>query len=93
MSSFRNNTLHLLPKRMALGTKSHPTQFSTDLDFAADDEGIGGIVLDSLDGAELYEVRFDLVVVTEGRRAELTVTTRLGSPTIDAKIEIVSHRP
>lgn len=63
-------------------------RFSTDLDFAASDPTVADIVLDTLNGAELHEVRFDVEVVTPHRRGQLTITTPLGSPAIDARVEI-----
>ncbi|MEX0620686.1 MAG: nucleotidyl transferase AbiEii/AbiGii toxin family protein [Acidimicrobiia bacterium] len=68
-------------------------RFSTDLDFAAAEETVADIVLDALDGAELHEVRFGIEVVTPHRRGRLTVTTPLGSPAIDARVEITPRSP
>lgn len=68
-------------------------RFSTDLDFAAPDATVAGIVLDTLDGAELHDVHFAVEVVTPQRRGRLTVTTPLGSPAIDARVEIAPRSP
>ncbi|MEX2624359.1 MAG: nucleotidyl transferase AbiEii/AbiGii toxin family protein [Acidimicrobiia bacterium] len=68
-------------------------RFSTDLDFAAAEEAVADIVLDVLNGAELHEVGFTVEVVTPHRRGQLTVTTPLGSPAIDARIEITLRSP
>lgn len=68
-------------------------RFSTDLDFSADEEGLGGLLMEALDGAELYEVRFSIDVDTPGRRGGLNVTTPLGVPRAGAKIEVSLHKP
>ncbi|MDA8285820.1 MAG: nucleotidyl transferase AbiEii/AbiGii toxin family protein [Actinomycetota bacterium] len=66
-------------------------RFSTDLDFAAPDADTGELLLDTIDGAELFDVRFTLAD-RENLRAKLVVTTPLGQPQIPARIEI-SPRP
>jgi uncharacterized protein len=66
-------------------------RFSTDLDFAAPDLDAAGLLLDTLDGAELFDVRFRLDK-REELRARLVVETPLGQPQIPARIEI-SPRP
>jgi predicted nucleotidyltransferase component of viral defense system len=66
-------------------------RFSTDLDFAAPDAEVGEILLDTLDGAALYDVRFRLDQ-REPLRARLVVDTPLGQPQIPARVEI-SARP
>lgn len=66
-------------------------RFSTDLDFATPDTETGELLLDALDGAELFDVRFTLTH-RETLRARLIVTTPLGQPQIPARIEI-SPRP
>ena len=63
-------------------------RFSTDLDFAVGDPDLGGMVMETLDGAALHDVRFAVKVVTPGRRGKLQVDTPLGSPRVDAKLEI-----
>lgn len=65
-----------------------PGRFSTDLDFSTEEPSAGELLLDALDGSELFEVRFSLTGVEPGRRGSLSVGTPLGSPGIDAKIEI-----
>lgn len=62
-------------------------RFSTDLDFAAPDTDTAELLLDSIDGAELFEVRFSLAD-RESLRAKLVVETPLGQPQIPARIEI-----
>jgi len=62
-------------------------RFSTDLDFAIPDVDIAGLLLDTLDGAELFDVRFSLAE-RETLRAKLIVETPLGQPQIPARIEI-----
>lgn len=68
-------------------------RFSTDLDFAASDPTVAEMVLDTLHGAELHQVRFEVEVVTPGRRARLAVSTPLGSPAIEARLEITPRAP
>jgi hypothetical protein len=62
-------------------------RFSTDLDFAAPDVETGELLLDTIDGAELFDVRFTLID-RETLRARVVVTTALGQPQIPARIEI-----
>ncbi len=66
-------------------------RFSTDLDFATPDVDTGELLLDTIDGAELFDVRFTLAD-REELRAKLVVDTPLGQPQIPARIEI-SPRP
>jgi hypothetical protein len=62
-------------------------RFSTDLDFAAPDVETGELLLDTIEGAELFDVRFTLTD-RENLRARLVVNTPLGQPQIPARIEI-----
>jgi predicted nucleotidyltransferase component of viral defense system len=62
-------------------------RFSTDLDFAAPDGETGELLLDTIDGAELFDVRFTLTD-REILRARLVVNTPLGQPQIPARVEI-----
>jgi predicted nucleotidyltransferase component of viral defense system len=62
-------------------------RFSTDLDFAAPDVDTAELLLDIIDGAELFDVRFTLAE-REPLRAKLVVDTALGQPQIPARIEI-----
>ena len=66
-------------------------RFSTDLDFAAPDADSAGLLLDTLDGAELFDVRFRLID-RKPLRAKMVVETPLGQPRIPARVEI-SPRP
>lgn len=66
-------------------------RFSTDLDFATPDVETGELLLDAIDGAELFDVRFTLAD-REALRGNLVVDTPLGQPRIPARIEI-SPRP
>ena len=70
-----------------------PARFSTDLDFSAEELGAGELLLDALDGSELFGVRFSITDVEPGRRGTLSVETALGGPGIDAKIEISPRGP
>lgn len=62
-------------------------RFSTDLDFAAPDADVAGLLLDTMEGAELFDVRFRLAD-REALRAQFVVETPLGQPRIPARIEI-----
>jgi predicted nucleotidyltransferase component of viral defense system len=62
-------------------------RFSTDLDFATPDIDTAELLLDTLDGAELFDVRFSLDE-RETLRAKLIVDTPLGQPQIPARIEL-----
>lgn len=62
-------------------------RFSTDLDFAVPDADTAGLLLDTIDGAELHDVRFTLAD-REALRAELVVDTPLGQPRVPARIEM-----
>jgi predicted nucleotidyltransferase component of viral defense system len=62
-------------------------RFSTDLDFATPDLDTAEFLLDTLDGAELFDVRFTLEQ-REATRAKLVVDTPLGRPRIPAVVEI-----
>jgi predicted nucleotidyltransferase component of viral defense system len=66
-------------------------RFSTDLDFATPDVETGELLLDTIDGAEHFDVRFTLAD-RDALRAKLAVDTPLGQPRITARIEI-SPRP
>ncbi|MHB8465509.1 MAG: nucleotidyl transferase AbiEii/AbiGii toxin family protein, partial [Acidimicrobiales bacterium] len=62
-------------------------RFSTDLDFATPDVEVAAFLLDTLDGAEIFDVRFTLSE-REALRAKLIIDTPLGQPQIPARIEI-----
>ncbi|HEV7761520.1 MAG TPA: nucleotidyl transferase AbiEii/AbiGii toxin family protein [Acidimicrobiales bacterium] len=66
-------------------------RFSTDLDFAAPDADTAELVLDSLDGAQFHDVRFE-VTRRERLRGHLEIVTPLGRPNVPARVEI-SPRP
>jgi uncharacterized protein len=66
-------------------------RFSTDLDFATPDLETAEFLLDTLDGAELFDVRFSLEE-REPTRAKLIVDTPFGRPTIPARVEISPRR-
>lgn len=68
-------------------------RFSTDLDFASDDETIGELLIETLDGAEIFDVQFQIEDAEGGRRGNLQVGTPLGSPNIKSKIEMVVRGP
>jgi predicted nucleotidyltransferase component of viral defense system len=68
-------------------------RFSTDLDFAANEEGLGELLFEAINGAELFDVRFAIEVETPGRRGILNVQTPLGVPRIPAKIDVSMHKP
>lgn len=62
-------------------------RFSTDLDFAAPDVSTGELVLDTLNGASIAGVEFE-VRNRSSLRGQLSIETTLGSPDIPARIEI-----
>lgn len=66
-------------------------RFSTDLDFAAPDVATAGLLLDALDGADVFDVRLRLTD-REALRAKMVIETPLGQPRVPARIEI-SPRP
>lgn len=67
-------------------------RFSTDLDFAAPDEDLALQVLDALDGARVDDFTFAIENLgDDGRRADLKVTSPLGSPMLGAKVELARH--
>lgn len=68
-------------------------RFSTDLDFAANEEGMGELLFGTLNGNELHDVRFSLSEIQSGSRAKLIVETPLGNPQIDSKIEVKVRQP
>jgi len=68
-------------------------RFSTDLDFAGEQGGLAGLLFETLDGAVLHGVRFSVGVVTAGRRAKLQIETPLGTPRVDARIEVRPPAP
>lgn len=68
-------------------------RFSTDLDFSAEEEGIGDLLFEALDGKELYDVRFSVEVDSPGRRGRLNIDSPLGRPEIKAKIEVTMRAP
>jgi len=63
-------------------------RFSTDLDFACEDDTTAALVLEALDGTDIDGFSFRL----EGRegdwRAGLRVTTPFGTPSLPAKIDL-----
>jgi predicted nucleotidyltransferase component of viral defense system len=68
-------------------------RFSTDLDFSANEEGLGELLLETVHGAELHGVRFSIDVTVPGRRGDLLIDTPLGRPRIPSKIEITPRAP
>jgi len=63
-------------------------RFSTDLDFAVEDEATAALVLDTLDGAQVDGFGFALQNRDGDRRADLVVDTPFGRPGLGAKIEL-----
>ncbi len=68
-------------------------RFSTDLDFSEDEEGVGDLLFDEIDGAEFLGFRFTIEITSPSRRASLRVESPFGSPSIGSKIEVTAHRP
>lgn len=68
-------------------------RFSTDLDFATDDKDVVELLFEALDGAVIHDVSLSIETVTPGVRARLGVETPLGSPQIDARVEVTPRSP
>jgi predicted nucleotidyltransferase component of viral defense system len=68
-------------------------RFSTDLDFSAEEAGLGDLLFEVLNGAELFDVIFSIDILSPGRRGNIVLRTPLGSPNIGAKIEVTARRP
>jgi uncharacterized protein len=66
-------------------------RFSADLDLATTDAETAGLVLDTLDGAEHFDVRMR-VTNRDELRGRIEFQTPLGQPVVPAKIEL-SPRP
>ncbi len=63
-------------------------RFSTDLDFAVEDEATAALLLDTLDGAEIDGFGFTLRNRDGDRRADLVVDTPFGRPGLAAKVDL-----
>ena len=63
-------------------------RFSTDLDFAVEDEATAALVLDTLEGARIDGFGFELRNREGHRRADLIVDTPFGRPSLAAKIDL-----
>ncbi len=63
-------------------------RFSTDLDFAVEDDVTAALVLDTLDGGEIDGFGFELKDRDGDRRANLVVDTPFGRPRLPAKIDL-----
>ncbi|MEZ5184964.1 MAG: nucleotidyl transferase AbiEii/AbiGii toxin family protein [Candidatus Nanopelagicales bacterium] len=67
-------------------------RFSTDLDFAAPDDGLALNTLSEIDGAEVDGFTFRVNEIgDDGRRGELHVQTPFGVPNLGAKLELARH--
>ncbi|MEM9203141.1 MAG: nucleotidyl transferase AbiEii/AbiGii toxin family protein [Actinomycetota bacterium] len=63
-------------------------RFSTDLDFAVEDDATAALLLDTLDGGEIDGFSFRLENRDGDRRADLVVDTPFGQPRLPAKIDL-----
>ncbi|GMQ93328.1 MAG: nucleotidyl transferase AbiEii/AbiGii toxin family protein [Acidimicrobiia bacterium] len=63
-------------------------RFSTDLDFACEDNTTAALVLESIDGTEIDGFSFRLERRDSNRRADLRVSTPLGTPNLPARIDL-----
>jgi len=63
-------------------------RFSTDLDFAVEDDATAALLLDTLHQAEIDGFSFELEDREDDRRAKLVVDTPFGRPRVPAKIDI-----
>lgn len=68
-------------------------RFSTDLDFACEDDASAAFVLESIDGAEIDGFSFHLERRDSDRRAILRVATPFGTPNLPAKIDLSTRGP
>ena len=67
-------------------------RFSTDLDFAAADEGLAIDTLAAIENADIHDFRFHATDIgDDGRRATLLVDTPFGRPNLAAKIELARY--
>ncbi len=63
-------------------------RFSTDLDFAVEDDATAALLLDALDGDQIDGFSFSLQDRDGDRRANLVVDTPFGQPRLPAKIDL-----
>lgn len=63
-------------------------RFSTDLDFACEDETTAALVLETLDGTDIDGFSFRMEQREGDRRADLRVATPFGTPSLPAKIDL-----
>ncbi len=63
-------------------------RFSTDLDFAVEDDATAALLLDTLDGAGIDGFSFELRNRDGDRRAGLLIDTPFGRPRLPAKIDL-----
>jgi predicted nucleotidyltransferase component of viral defense system len=65
----------------------HDGRFSTDLDFAVPDDTTLQLLLDTIDGASLHDVRFSLER-RKGPHADLRIVTPRGAVAVPARIDV-----
>ncbi|MDR1077419.1 MAG: nucleotidyl transferase AbiEii/AbiGii toxin family protein [Propionibacteriaceae bacterium] len=69
-------------------------RFSTDLDFAAPDEGLALDTLAAVENVDIDGFHFHATGLgDDGRRATLVIDTPFGRPNLAAKIELARHPP
>ena len=68
-------------------------RFSTDLDFAVEDEGLAELLFEHLDGVTIDGFTFRIEQTVPMRRARLHIEWAFGSPAIQARVDITHELP
>jgi len=68
-------------------------RFSTDLDFAVNEQGLAELVFERLNEASIDGFEFTVEQIVPARRARLHIASPLGSPTIPARIDVSHELP
>lgn len=68
-------------------------RFSTDLDFAVNEQGLAELVFERLHNASIDAFTFTVEPLVAARRARLHIVSALGSPTITARIDVAHELP
>ncbi len=77
-------------RKFRLGSEG---RFSTDLDFAVEDEGLAELVFEHLDGVTIDGFTFRIEQTVPMRRARLHIDSAFGSPAIQARVDITHELP
>jgi predicted nucleotidyltransferase component of viral defense system len=68
-------------------------RFSTDLDFAVEEEGLAELIFEHLDGTTVDGFGFRVEQTVPGRRARLHIDSPFGAPAIPARIDVTYELP